>query len=138
MRNTSSRVSSFTSSSFEAGAFGSGKLGFTSRPARRIVGIAAPRSIRESQTRASAFRCPACWRPRYVRRIMSSPQRFRVAIHRAKGCYFAHVIDLPGCVARGASEVEAVENARAAIRAFQWVAQVLAGDDPTIQLEISA
>jgi hypothetical protein len=70
--------------------------------------------------------------------IMSSPQRFRIAIHRAKGCYFARVIDLPGCVARGASEVEAVENARAAIRAFQWVAQVLAGDDPTIQLEISA
>lgn len=70
--------------------------------------------------------------------IMSSPQRFRVAIHRAKGCYFAHVIDLPGCVARGASEVEAVENARAAIRAFQWAAQVLAHDDPTIQLEISA
>ena len=69
---------------------------------------------------------------------MSSPQRFRVAIHRAKGCYFARVIDLPGCVARGASEVEAVENARAAIRAFQWIAQVLAGDDPTIQLEISA
>ena len=50
--------------------------------------------------------------------IMSSPQRFRVAIHRAKGCYFAHVIDLPGCVARGASEVEAVENARAAIAEF--------------------
>jgi predicted RNase H-like HicB family nuclease len=70
--------------------------------------------------------------------IMSSPQRFRVAIHRAKGCYFARVIDLPGCVARGASEVEAVENARAAIRAFQWAAQVLAHDDPTIQLEISA
>ena len=69
---------------------------------------------------------------------MSSPQRFRVAIHRARGCYFAHVIDLPGCVARGASEVEALENARAAIRAFQWAAQVLAGDDPTIQLEISA
>ncbi len=73
---------------------------------------------------------------------MSSPQtppaRFRVAVHRAKGCYFAHVIDLPGCVARGASEVEAVENARGAIRAFLWAAQILASDDPTVQLEISA
>ena len=64
--------------------------------------------------------------------------RFRIAIHRAKGCYFAHVVDLPGCFSRGASEVEAVENARSAIRAYLWVAQVLAGDRATVQLEISA
>jgi predicted RNase H-like HicB family nuclease len=73
---------------------------------------------------------------------MSSPKtppaRFHVAIHRASGCYFAQVIDLPGCVARGATEVEALENARGAIRAFLWAAQVLAGDAPTVQLEISA
>src|SRR5256885_5217880 len=37
--------------------------------------------------------------------------RYRIAIHRAKGCYFAHVVDLPGCFSRGASEVEAVEKA---------------------------
>ena len=64
--------------------------------------------------------------------------RFRIAIHRAKGCYFAQVIDLPGCFARGATEVEAVENARGAIRAYLWAVQVLAGDDPTVRLEISA
>ena len=64
--------------------------------------------------------------------------RYRIAIHRAKGCYFAHVIDLPGCFSRGATEVEAVENARSAIRAYLWVAQVLAGDRATVQLEISA
>jgi predicted RNase H-like HicB family nuclease len=69
---------------------------------------------------------------------MNSPRRFRIAIHRAKGCYFADVIDLPGCVARGASEVEALENARATIRAYLWAAQVLAGEDPTVKLEISA
>jgi predicted RNase H-like HicB family nuclease len=63
---------------------------------------------------------------------------YRIAIHRAKGCYFAQVLNLPGCVARGASEVEAVENARATIRAYLWAAQVLAGDDPTVHLEISA
>jgi len=68
--------------------------------------------------------------------IPSGP--YRVAIHRAKGCYFAQVVDLPGCVARGASEVEAVENARATIRAYLWAAQVLMGDDPTVKLEISA
>jgi predicted RNase H-like HicB family nuclease len=48
------------------------------------------------------------------------------------------VIDLPGCVARGASEVEAIENARAAIRAYTWAAQVLAGDPATVELEITA
>jgi predicted RNase H-like HicB family nuclease len=64
--------------------------------------------------------------------------RFRVAIHRAKGCYFAQVMDLPGCFSRGQSEVEALENARTAIRAYLWLAQLLAGDTATVQLEISA
>ena len=69
---------------------------------------------------------------------MSNPVRYRVAIHRAKGCYFARVLDLPGCVGRGASEVEALENARQAIRAFAWIAQVLANDAATVELEIRA
>lgn len=64
-------------------------------------------------------------------------QRYRVSIHRAKGCYFARVPDLPGCFARGASEVEAVENARSSIRAYLWVAQVLASEKATVELEIS-
>ena len=68
----------------------------------------------------------------------SPTMRYRIAIHRAKGCYFAHVIDLPGCFSRGASEVEAVENARSAIRAYLWVSQVLATDRATVQLEICA
>ena len=63
--------------------------------------------------------------------------RFRVALHRAGGCWFARVLDLPGCVARGASEVEAVENARAMLRAYAWVAQALDGEAATVVLEIS-
>lgn len=70
--------------------------------------------------------------------VTQLPPRYRIAIHRAKGCYFAHVIDLPGCFSRGATEVEAVENARSAIRAYLWLVQVLAGDSATVQLEISA
>lgn len=71
---------------------------------------------------------------------MSTPERprYRIAIHRARGGYFARVIDLPGCVSRGESEVEALENARVAIRAFVWVAQVLASDKASVELEISA
>jgi predicted RNase H-like HicB family nuclease len=68
----------------------------------------------------------------------SASARYRIAIHRASGCYFVRVIDLPGCFSRGATEVEAVENARSAIRAYLWVAQALAGDAATVQLEISA
>lgn len=64
--------------------------------------------------------------------------RYRVAIHRAKGCYFACVVDLPGCISRGATEVEAVENARSAIKAYLWMAQVLADDCATVHLEIPA
>lgn len=66
------------------------------------------------------------------------PSRYRIAIHRAKGCYFARVIELPGCVSRGASEVEALENARVAIRAVLWIAKILSEDRPTVELEISA
>lgn len=64
--------------------------------------------------------------------------RYRVAIHRAAGCYFARVIDLPGCFSRGATEVEALENARSAIRAYLWLVHCLAGSSATVQLEISA
>ena len=72
--------------------------------------------------------------------MAASPEsrRFRIAIHRARGCYFARVLDLPGCTSRGASEVEALENARHAIRAYLWIAQALAGDRATVTLEISA
>ena len=64
--------------------------------------------------------------------------RFRVAIHRAQGCYFAQVLDLPGCFSRGTSEVEALENARTAIRAYLWLGRALDGDTATVQLEITA
>jgi predicted RNase H-like HicB family nuclease len=63
---------------------------------------------------------------------------FRIAVHRARGCYLVRVVNLPGCVARGATEVEAVENARAAIRTYLWVAQALAGDTATLEFEIRA
>lgn len=64
--------------------------------------------------------------------------RFLIAVHRAPGCYYARAIDIPGCVSRGASEVEAVENARSAIRAWLTVARVVAGERPALQVEISA
>ena len=64
--------------------------------------------------------------------------RYRLSLHRAKGCYFAQVLDLPGCFSRGETEVEAIENARSAIRAYLWVVQLLSDHRASIQLEISA
>ena len=70
--------------------------------------------------------------------IPAAAARYRIAVHRAKGGYFARVLNLPGCIARGASEVEAIENARTNIRAYLCLAQALAGDEATVTLEISA
>ena len=64
--------------------------------------------------------------------------RFRIAIHRAKGCYFALALGLPGCVARGDTEVEALENLRATIRAGLAITRFLENDPATVELEIKA
>ena len=66
------------------------------------------------------------------------PARYVVAIHRTPSGYFAQVMDIPGCVSRGASEVEALENARSAIRAYASLARLLAKEEPSITLEITA
>ncbi len=65
------------------------------------------------------------------------PPRFRVALHRAKGGFVAAVAELPGCAGRGATEVEAVECARAAIRAHLAIAASIAGEAALVELEIA-
>ncbi len=69
--------------------------------------------------------------------MTESNPRFPVCIHRLRGAYFARVENVPGCVARGETEVEAVENLRAALRTFLRVGQVLATDRPVVRLEIA-
>ena len=64
--------------------------------------------------------------------------RFVVAIHHTRQGCFAQVVNLPGCFARGANEVEALENARAAIRAFLAITHLLQQQKPRVSLEISA
>jgi len=67
-----------------------------------------------------------------------SPSRYVVAIHRTPGGYFARVMSLPGCIARGATEVEALENAREMIRLHAALARLAAAERPRVSLEISA
>lgn len=63
---------------------------------------------------------------------------FRIAVHRSLNLYIARVDGLPGCVSRGATPSEAVENARAAIRAYLAVAPLLASDAIIVELVITA
>ena len=64
--------------------------------------------------------------------------RIRIAIHRAQGCYFALALGLPGCVAKGTTEVEALENLRTTIRAGLAISRALKDDPATVELEIPA
>jgi predicted RNase H-like HicB family nuclease len=66
-----------------------------------------------------------------------SSRRYHLALHRVKGCYVAAVTDLPGCVARGDSEVEAVENARIALRCWLGISRALGRETVLVDLEIA-
>ena len=64
------------------------------------------------------------------------PHSYRIAVYRAPGGYFAVAVGLPGCVARGASEVEAVENARASIRGYVAIARILSERRAATEVEV--
>ncbi len=53
--------------------------------------------------------------------------KYKVALHRSEEGYSVSVPGLPGCWSQGATEQEAVENIRDAIREFLSVAEQLAG-----------
>src|SRR5258707_8235370 len=75
-----------------------------------MVAASARASSRESRIRARGFRVRAVGRGASVARSMPetpAPGRYRIAIHRAMGCYFAAVDDLPGCFARIPAVVDA-------------------------------
>jgi len=68
----------------------------------------------------------------------SAPIRHVVAIHRTRFGCFARVIGLPGCIASGATEVEALENVRQAIRVHAAIARLASREPPKVSVEISA
>jgi predicted RNase H-like HicB family nuclease len=72
-----------------------------------------------------------------IARIASIP-RYRITVYRLVGGYLARVDDLPGCLCRGDSEVAAVENARAAIRAWRVLARSLEDRPAIVEIEVSA
>ena len=54
---------------------------------------------------------------------------YQVALHRSEESYSVSVPGLPGCWSQGATEQEAVENVRDAIREYFSVAEELAGTE---------
>jgi predicted RNase H-like HicB family nuclease len=82
-------------------------------------------------------RTPAAAR-RYRHDMTEEKSRYVVSLHRIPGGFFAQVVDIPGCFSRGDSEVEALENARAMIRAYVAIARRLSREAPTLRLEITA
>ena len=93
------------------------------------------------------------FRPRTARRALSSSAvpsrrtaildsasrtpRYRIALLHAKGGYVAAVRNLPGCSARGSTEVEAVERARAAIRLHLALVASVEDGAAIVELEIA-
>lgn len=69
---------------------------------------------------------------------MNAPEvrRFVIAVHRGRDGYFARAIDLPGCIARGASEVEAVEKARESVRSYLLLSSLIAAERAIVHVEI--
>ena len=65
------------------------------------------------------------------------PPHYRIALLHAKGGYVAAVRNLPGCSARGSTEVEAVERARAAIRSHLSLLASIEDRAAIVELEIA-
>jgi predicted RNase H-like HicB family nuclease len=70
--------------------------------------------------------------------MKGKPLRFQVRVHRVHDGYVARVVEFPGCVARGATAVEAIENARSAVRNFLSVTHLLGSEPVVVQVEITA
>jgi predicted RNase H-like HicB family nuclease len=61
---------------------------------------------------------------------MKHVMKYRIAIHRSEEGYSVSVPGLPGCWSQGASEAEAIDNIRAAIREYLAVVEEqLRGED---------
>ena len=61
---------------------------------------------------------------------------FPITVFRIGASYFASVQGARGCMGCGASEVEAVENARGSIRIFLVVEKLLQGREGGAHLQI--
>ena len=59
--------------------------------------------------------------------LRETPMKYKVALRTSEEGYSVSVPGLPGCWSQGATEQEAIENIRDAIREYLSVAEELAG-----------
>ena len=64
--------------------------------------------------------------------------KYRVALMPTDGGFSVSCPGLPGCWSQGATEEEALENIRAAIREYLAVAKQLAGEQYLREVEVPA
>jgi predicted RNase H-like HicB family nuclease len=62
---------------------------------------------------------------------------YRVVLHQSEEGYSVSCPGLPGCWSQGATEEEALENIRVAIREYVGAAEELAGGEETRVVEVA-
>jgi predicted RNase H-like HicB family nuclease len=62
---------------------------------------------------------------------------YRVVLRQSEEGYSVSCVGLPGCWSQGATEEEALENIRAAIRAYLEAAEELARDSDSRVIEVA-
>ena len=60
--------------------------------------------------------------------------RYKVVLRKSEEGYSVSCPGLPGCWSQGASETEALENIRSAIREYLGVVEALLHDTPEIEI----
>ena len=63
--------------------------------------------------------------------------RYRIALHQSEEGFAVSVPGLPGCWSQGATEAEAVENIKDAIREYLAVVDELLRDEQVREIEVS-
>jgi predicted RNase H-like HicB family nuclease len=70
-------------------------------------------------------------------RTLEVTVRYRIALHKADEGYSVSVPGLPGCWSQGATEEEAVENIRDAIREYLSVVEEQLRGEDVREIEVS-
>ena len=63
--------------------------------------------------------------------------RYRIALHETEEGFAVSVPGLPGCWSQGATESEAIENAKDAIRDYLAVVDALLRNEEVREIEVS-
>lgn len=75
--------------------------------------------------------------PRLMRRSHYITMRYRIAVHQSEEGFSVSVPGLPGCWSQGATDVEAVENIKDAIRDYLAVVEEQLRGEEIREIEVA-